>query len=226
MITKTPDTEWCHGEGPLTFSCRHTFSFDRTRNSRLGTLSDPIGWQVTSWSVRTKPTQEITSSVSPVDALILSHGTRKITDGNRERQGVLITKEGTSFTWLLGTFWAHIQPSVLCHSFPPWVCVASPLITWTALWHWQVIRDSKVQTCKQCLIILPGVYGNQKLQSSARTANKPFSSGLQGCAPVLLTSWLYWLRRVEPVLISYNSSNRKPCQTSSEVLNSPKKNLL
>lgn len=120
MITKTPDTEWCHGKGPLTFSCHHTFSFDKTRNSRLGTLTELKGWQVTSWSVRTKPTQEITSSVSPADALILSHGTSKIIDGNRERQGVLITKEGTSFTWLLGTFCTHIQPSVLCHSFPPW----------------------------------------------------------------------------------------------------------
>lgn len=32
----------------------------------------------------------------------------------------LITKEGTWFTWLLGTLWAHIQPPVLCLSFPPW----------------------------------------------------------------------------------------------------------
>lgn len=129
--------------------------------------------------MRIKPTQEITS-VSSFYALILSHCTSKITDGNSKRQGVSHHERRDIIYLTLGTLWAHIQPSVLCHSFPPWGLRGFSAQNSNCLWPWQTIRDSKVQTCKQCLMILSGVYGNQKLQSSVTTANKPFSSGLQG----------------------------------------------
>lgn len=138
------------------------------------------------WAV---PGQEIASSASPFNALILSHCTSKITAGSRQRQGVSHHRREDMIDLTLRDIVISHPTICPCHSLPPWglvQCLHSKLET--ALWYRQLIRDSKVWTCKQCLIILPG--RNSKALWLQRT--NPFHQAPGADAAAWLTSWLYW----------------------------------
>lgn len=123
----------------------HTSAFHRPRNSKLKTLTDSGGSQVTEGSVWAVPGQEITSSASPFNALILSHCTSKITAGSRQRQGVSHHRREDMIDLTLRDIVSSHPTSCPCHSLPPWGlvwCLHSKLET--ALWYRQLIRASKV----------------------------------------------------------------------------------
>lgn len=80
------------------------------------------------------PGQEIASSASPFNALILSHYTSKITAGSRQRQGVSHHRREDMIDLTLRDIVISHPTICPCHSLPPWGLVqVSPLKTGNCL---------------------------------------------------------------------------------------------
>ena len=134
------------------------------------------------------------SFISPFNALILSYCTSKITDGNSQRQCVShLRRKDMIYLALRDVVSSH--PTICpCHSLPQWglVWLLHPKLE-TVSWRGQMIRYSKVRTCKQHLLIPPVCMGTGNSKALWPQQTNLFHQVPGDHAAAWLTSWICWL---------------------------------